>query len=138
MGKLALSTTLGGVRPSTCLPITNDITMWKTEFVVKLLWLHFPPSFEEYYDFLHEFMSDVKQNYGKKILIQFEDFASHNAFELLVKYRTTHLVFNDDIQGTTSVILAGIIASLKLLEVHNVINILFPRCWRDIDCSSLK
>ncbi|KAM3323398.1 hypothetical protein P3S67_004549 [Capsicum chacoense] len=124
MGKLALYTTLGGVRPSA-------ITMWKTEFVVKLLWLHFPPSVEEYYDFLHEFMSDVKQNYGEKILIQFEDFANHNAFALLAKYRTTHLVFNDDIQGTTSVVLAGIIPSLKLLEVHYVINILVPRCWRD-------
>lgn len=47
---------------------------------------------------MHEFMTAVKQNYGEKVVIQFEDFANHNAFDLLAKYGTTHLVFNDDIQ----------------------------------------
>nr|CAB3474113.1 unnamed protein product [Digitaria exilis] len=70
---------------------------------------------QEYADFLQEFMTAVKQNYGEKVLIQFEDFANHNAFELLAKYGTTHLVFNDDIQGTASVVLAGLIAAQKLL-----------------------
>ncbi|CAA2967722.1 NADP-dependent malic enzyme [Olea europaea subsp. europaea] len=48
-------------------------------------------------------MTAVKQNYGGKVLVQFEDFAKHNAFELLAKHGTTHLIFNDDIQAGTGI-----------------------------------
>ncbi|KAG5569985.1 hypothetical protein H5410_059751, partial [Solanum commersonii] len=86
VGKLALYTALVGIRPST-----------------------------EYYDFLHEFIKAVKQNYGEKVLVQYEDFSNQNAFELLAKYGTTHLVFNDDIQGIAAMVLAGDVALFKLL-----------------------
>ena len=72
---------------------------------------------EAYYgegNMIDEFMNAAVEVFGDKVLLQFEDFNSNDAFPLLERTRNTFLTYNDDIQGTAAVTVAGILGALKL------------------------
>jgi malate dehydrogenase (oxaloacetate-decarboxylating)(NADP+) len=117
IGKSELYTACAGVHPNLLLPVTIDVGTSRESLKQDPLYTGIKqPRVRgpEYDELIDEFVHAVKDRWGETTLIQWEDFGNLNAHRFLVKYQDKACTFNDDIQGTASVTLAGILASNRL------------------------
>jgi malate dehydrogenase (oxaloacetate-decarboxylating) len=116
IGKLSLYTVAGGVGPDKTLPVELDVGTDREDLLADPLYLgthHKRLEGEAYIEFIDKFVESIMSRYPKTI-IQWEDFARGNAFKILERYRRIMPSFNDDIQGTGAMALAGVLNACKL------------------------
>ena len=116
IGKLALYTACAGVNPQHTLPVTLDVGTNNEEFLNDPLYIgqrHKRVDDETYYALIEEFVAAVRERWPN-VLIQFEDFQNTHAFKLLDIWRDRVPCFNDDIQGTASVVVTGFYSAMRV------------------------
>ena len=116
IGKLELYTACAGVPPQYLLPMYLDAGTNNEQYLHDPLYLGMRearPSTEELYSFVDEFV-DAVQEVFPKCCIHFEDWTGVDAVHLLQRYREKYCVYNDDVQGTAGIVLAGMINAAKI------------------------
>jgi malate dehydrogenase (oxaloacetate-decarboxylating) len=116
IGKAALYTSCAGLHPSTTLPILLDVGTDNEECLndpLYLGWRHPRVRGDAYDDFIEQFVTALHARWPD-VLLQWEDFARHNASRLLAKYRDRLCTFNDDIQGTAAAAVGTVLSALNV------------------------
>ena len=116
IGKLQLYTACAGVPPQYLLPMYLDAGTNNEQYLHDLHYLglrNTRPSAEELYSFVDEFVEAVQELYPK-CCIHFEDWTGVDAVHLLERYRNKYCVYNDDVQGTAGIVVAGMINAAKI------------------------
>ena len=116
IGKLQLYTACAGVPPQYLLPMYLDAGTNNSQYLNDPLYLGMRktrPSTEDLYSFVDEFVEAVQEVFPK-CCIHFEDWTGSDAVHLLERYRNKYCVYNDDVQGTAGITLAGMINAAKL------------------------
>lgn len=116
VGKLMVYTAAAGINPSQVMPVVLDTGTNNQELLNDKLYLgnqHERVTGDRYYDFVDQFVQTA-ENLFPDLYLHFEDFGRSNAANILNKYKDQFTVFNDDIQGTGIIVLAGILGALNI------------------------